>query len=325
MPTHRAPTSGGLVATPGDVLFSHFALPAPDLILQGFRRTQGEKRDPVVSFSALQRLLEFLEYVVLTERLIIPVPRFTVQTERMLKARSLAIHFEVFRMRGDLAFTDGDIADRLEDAGVLCHAHIGVGAATADELIERLLPSSAALQGEFVQYIESPVAHRNFDKQAIAKAQLAVHLGAPLHVAEAAGLARTPFVLSSFEIESLSAYERETARFRKSVGMVLLDRVSAAVRKELSNLTDLGLLATFPETPIASMILHDSSSPQEMLEVALQLRTQLAPFRRDLNALEHSLANEDQPLKARLKQLRELERVSKLLSPGVRIVVAWPM
>ena len=80
-----------LSASPGDVLFSRQRIPYPGLILQGFTRQHRDlpKIEPFVSFQQLQLLLEFLEFVVLTERLIVPIPNFSRRTQKLVSSLGL--------------------------------------------------------------------------------------------------------------------------------------------------------------------------------------------------------------------------------------------
>lgn len=303
-------------ASAGDVLFSWYALPVPDAILQRSSSTSEPSGSDVrVSFEALQSLLEFLEFVVLTERLIVPVSEFTPTTQLMLDDDVLSTELNAYRLPGALDFKTEEILSRLSGAGVLHEATLKIGEPTADSLIAQFLPTSKSLQAQHAEFRKYSWGDDRVSGDEMAMAKLAVWIGAPLHVAEAAALSRTPFVLGRFELKFLSEFERENIRSRKAIGAFLLDRLNASARKELSRLDELGVPMSFPETPIASLILHNSSSPSEMVDVALGLRDECATFRHQLNEIERDLADEDQSLKTRLKRMRELENLAKSLWP----------
>ncbi len=306
-----------LKAAPGDVLFSRHSMPVPEIILTGFdaeRRFENEQ--PEVNLNALQGFLELLEFVVLTERLVVPIPQFQPETIRLIEDEEF--EFMVYRVVGNLSYDTEALLDRLGDAGVLCEAQIDVGCKTADDVIAQLLPVSKALRAHCAKFSEYARGYGDELRTAIVNAKMAVRIGAPLHVALAAGRARVPYVLDGRERRYVESYERESLRSRKTVGRMLLDRINASARREVSQLINIGVPTVFPETPIASMILHSSATPAEMVDVALQLRDQFASFRHHLNGIEHDLANEDQSLKVRLKRVRELERLAASLWPKAK-------
>lgn len=313
------PKTQGLVATAGDILISRERIPYPGSILYGFRRTKRALESvPTVDFQRLQKFLEFLELVVLTERLIVPIPKFSRQTERILNSRGQWVNFSIFDIKGDLDFTTKQVIERLESAGILYEAVIDVGDSSADDIVARLLPSSKSLQMHFGDFLQSATEFKIYDKFAIAQAHLAIRLGVPLHLAEMAGLARVPYVLGPCEERYIHAYEQENMRMRRSLGEILLNRLNAGARKELSQLSALGVMSVFPETPIASLIVQNASSPQGMLDTAIQLRSEFASYRRHMNQMEYDLANENQPIRLRLKRLRELEQLADALWPSAR-------
>jgi hypothetical protein len=298
--------------SPGDVIFSSHCLPVPDAIMHPM---VGRDTESLVDFRVLQEFMGFLEYIVLTERLIVPVPRYSASTERMQNHKTLWVDFALLRLPGDFGLRIEEVSDFFTDAGVLFDAVLDIGEPTADSVVERLLPTSRVLQRHFRKLLDEYQHYGNKKRIDVAKAQLAVRIGAPLHVAEAAGIARLPYVLGPIEQLYLKPYESENARNRKSVAHILLERLNGGARKELAQLSQLGLPVSFPDTPIASMILHESVSIRDMLKVSLQLRSEFAAFRRELNQMEFELANEDQPIKKRLRQLNKLEQLSATIWP----------
>ncbi|MFC4708282.1 hypothetical protein [Paraburkholderia caffeinitolerans] len=308
-----------LSATPGDVLLSRWRVPYPGLILQGFSRQRRSEPEiePYFSFKVLREFLEFLEFVVCTERIIVPIPVFSKRTDRIVNSKRNWVDFSVFHLKGDLDLDDEAIIDRLAKAGVLHAAHIGVGDPTADDVAARLTPTSRALQREFSKFlaIEQPRrrAHLPF-----AAAQMAFWYGAPLHVAESASLARVPYILSHVDEKNLAGYEGELLRIRKGATELLLDRLNAGAKREISKLAELGAAVNFPETPIASMIVRNATSPSGLIDAALELRREFAEYRAQMNQLESDLTDPDVPLKRRLKRARELDLLANSLWPDER-------
>lgn len=312
---HPEPTSPvQLAAAPGDVLLSHEALPYPGAILSGFRKWRhGPQFDPFIDFHKIQSLLEFLEHVVLCERLIVPIPRYSRRSEKLIYGRKTWIDYAVFHATGDLDYTTEHLSERLESAGVLVHAEVHVGEPTSDDLVATLLPRSPWMQGRFAHYLSFESIGGRSDKFAAVQAHMAARVGAPLHTAEAAGLACVPFILSDRESKEIAGYERESLRVRKSVTQILLDRLNRGARREVEKLADLGPVSIFPETPIARMIVGDATSPDGLIDVALDLRQEFSSFRREMNQIESDLSRENVALSVRLKRLSELERLADSL------------
>lgn len=303
-----------LQATPGDVLISGEAIPYPGAILQGFHRSKyGPHIQPYLSFRELQNFLEFLEHVVLCERLISPVPRYTKGSERLVNGKRTWLDFATFRAVGDLDFTTERLGDMLIDAGILISAEVHVGDPTSDDVVARLMSSSAALQRKFSYFLQNATVSKSHDRFAIAQAHMAARIGTPLHMAEAACLVRVPYILGSHQTQDLAEYESELLRARRTVTGVLLERLNAGARKEIAKLAELGPVCVFPETPIASLIVQNATTPEGLVNAALQLRSEFADFRRKMNQIEADLANDGQSMKARLKRAQELERLANSL------------
>lgn len=305
--------------SPGDVLFSPYALPVTDAIVYEARSRGPKAPDGVfLSFPALRKFLEFLELVVITERLVLPVAQYSKETSRVLEDEDLALQIDLFRLPGSLDYSTEDLVDRLADAGILTEAVIQIGESTADALVKRLLPSSKSMRAQLKKYKSSCWGNDEISVNTVAEAMLAVRVGAPLHVAEAASLSTTPYVLGGADLQFMSSVEREHLHARDSIGHHLLARLSAKARAELSPLAELGVLSVFPETPLASMILAEASTPAEMVEVALRLRSELRDFRSHLSAIEADLADESVPLKKRLARAKELQLLADDLWPEKR-------
>jgi len=311
----RQSSPSALSASPGDVLFSRQRVPHPGLILQGFSRRHRDSPEiePFVSFKQLQNLLEFLEFVVLTERLIIPVPEFSKRTQRLVSSRRHWVDFAIFHATGELPMNTGDVVDRLTGAGVLFECGIAVGDPTADDVAARLLPTSKSLQNQFANFLQHAKVKEVSDPFAYATASMAYWVGAPLHVVEAAGVAKVPYVLGHHEERHLQGFESENLRTRKSVAELMLDRLNSGARKELAQIAQLGVMTSFPETPIASLILQRATSPLGLIDAAIELRAEFASYRKHMNQIEHDLANESQSLKTRLKRVKEIERLASSL------------
>ena len=139
--TVQVPLQNKLARTPGDVLFSRFAIPVPGTILQGFSRWPDflPQLAPFVSFRSLRELLEFLEFVVITERLIVPTTPLSKTSEKIASTQT---GFSLFHLGGDLKFSSADLFEMLSKAGVMFEAKLEGGHfLTADEVVAKRMPT----------------------------------------------------------------------------------------------------------------------------------------------------------------------------------------
>lgn len=301
-----------LKLSPGDVLLSSMALPYPGAIVTGTKGSKNEPFEPYLDFRSIRRLLEFLEHVVLCERLILQVPQYASVSERLIRGKAWG-DFAVFQAVGDLDYTTESLGKRLEQAGVLFPAQLAIGTSTADDLVGALLPNSGWMKKRFA-YFADGATHLPIKRQAsYINAQMAAHVGAPLHILEAAGLTGIPFIQSDYEAKGLAGYEREALRVRRSVTQLLLDRLNHGARKEIEKLADVGPVSVFPETPIARLIVSEAKTPEGLVETALALRGEFAGFRSAMNQLQSDLVSESLSLSVRLKRLHELEQLADAL------------
>lgn len=320
MTTNEEQERATLEASQGDVLFSRQRIPYPGLILQGFKRQRRNEPEiePYVSFRHIRKLMEFLEFVVLTERIIVPIPKFSAKTEKIVNGRRHWVDFALFEAVGDLDLDVEIIIDKLIQADVLYECEIATHDTTTDEVAVRLTSSSNYLRSCFMGYLRYAEGVQSKNHFAFASASMAHWFGAPLQVAEMAGRAQIPYVLAEHQERHLASYERESLRTRKSVTELLLDRLNAGARKEISKLSEFGVLMSFPETPIASLIIRNASSPMGLVDAALQLRSKFAGYRKHIVQIESDLVNTDISLKTRIRRANEIKILAAALWPEAR-------
>jgi hypothetical protein len=307
-----------LESSSGDILISHEALPYPGAILRGFRKRQNDSEfvpeyEPYVDFGEIKELLEFLEHVVLCERLILAKPRLAKKTIEIAEGEDTCWDFSVYRLTGDLDFGTEELVNQLESAGVVMEAELHVGEATADDFISTNIQSNRWLKDRYAKFLEHALPIEGFNKTDYAKSKMAVFIGAPLHTAQAAGMAGVPYILGSREIQEVIGYEQENLRVRRSVTKILLDRLNRGARNEIEKLAELGPARIFPETPIAQIIVNRASNVKGLVDAALELRKEFVEFRKLMNQIESDLVQNSQPLSKRLRRMRELEFLANSL------------
>lgn len=302
-----------------DILLSYEALPYPGAILRGFRKRRDDldvipeisdvipEFEPYVDFSEIQNLLEFLEHVVLCERLILTKPRLAEKTISLVEGAETEWDFSVYSFTGDLNFGTEELVNKLENAGVLMEAELHVGEATADDFISANIQGSQWLKNRYAKFLEYASQIGQLDKADYANAKMAFFIGVPLHTAQAAGMAGVPFILGSRETQEISGYEQENLRTRRSVTQLLLDRLNTGARKEIKKLSEFGPAWIFPETPIAQMLVDRASSVGGLVDAALEIRKEFVEFRKLMNQIQFDLIENSLPLSKRLRRLRELE------------------
>jgi len=69
----------------------------------------------------------------------------------------------------------------------------------------------------------------------------------------------------------------------------------------------------FPETPIAAQLLSQASSPEDLLQVALQMRDEYSSLRRSMCDLESQLCGDDITLEKKTKICRQLHAMAQEL------------
>lgn len=83
-------------------------------------------------------------------------------------------------------------------------AELHVGEATADDFISANIQRSQWLKNRYTKFLERASQIVKFDKTGYAKAKMAFFIGAPLHTAQAAGMAGVPFILGSREMQEIT-------------------------------------------------------------------------------------------------------------------------
>jgi len=301
----------------GDLLITPYAFPLADHVVQASE--QGELF--FVPYFADQ-LLEFLECVILYDRLVVgschvesehaqEVLRGAV-FERWAPGRVISEHYPVAQLADPLY-------DRLTTAGILAEELIRLPVAARD-LFDRQLASSAVLR-QGVNDLEERLRTEEQDPEL--RSELAAliawtDVGRPLYLAEAARVAGVSHHLAWWEAARVEAVEKDEGQIFKSIVSRLADRLANAARAELQRIESLGGRTPFPETPIAWEVISNASTAESLIDVALQLRDEYSAFRRHTQQLEAELRSDDITTAKKVKIVASLDRVVEELWPSER-------
>jgi hypothetical protein len=300
-----------------DCFLSHDAIPNCDLILQGtkLRRKGARQREPYFSHEQLERYLEFLEYVVTTERIIVPIANYSRKVEKCLRSRSNEFFFTRYYLGGDLDLRSNDIQKVLVDKGILIHAQIASEFSSIDEFVDNLAPKSNFLKKRFRHFREQALSHGSTDPELVARSAISHFHGLPIHTSHVATHHGISYTLANFEIRDIAGYEREVSTVKRTVGKAIAERFNSGARAEISRISAATMTYHFPLTPIAAYILNNSHTPLDMLETAIALRKDFSGYRAYVFEMQRELSSESTSLKSKEMRLKELAHVISSLWP----------
>ena len=102
---------------------------------------------------------------------------------------------------------------------------------------------------------------------------------------------------------------------KSSVVTEIKTHLDRGARRELEELSRLGVRTVFPQTPIASVILENSSKPDDINVVALQLRDEYKQIREYMVQIQEELGKEDASLERKRRISRDLRGLCSELWP----------
>jgi hypothetical protein len=303
-----------LFAERGDFILPSEALPEPDIIVS----THSERKKVEFRADVLQDYLNFLELVVLNERLIVGYYNVFADLDSALKdSKAFSPLFTRYYLRGSLNLYE-EMFKILMEREILFKVQLDPTESSPQAQVLKHLPLSDRLRS---MLDENRDFSKDYEKdkdvvEALALASLALEVGMPLHLSEIAWRAQLPYLLTPQQISAVSSVERVELNLRKSVMTHLTERLNEGARRELNRIAELGVRTVFPETPIAGQIVMDSSSPEDFLLIALQLRDEYKTFRKEMIELEAELLSEDTSLKRKIRLQRHLDSLAAELWPN---------
>jgi len=179
-----------------------------------------------------------------------------------------------------------------------------------DQMIDKYLPIDQALQKEYKRYIESSTKYFGVSTNVasnISHTILALTYGSALYVSECCRGASIPYWLRLKEEEMLTSNIQIENALKSSVMDAIKTGLDAGAKKQLQELYKIGVRTVFPRTPIASIIIENSSKPEDINTVALQLRDEYKQIRNYIHQIQEELLNEEASLEKKIKINKELQ------------------
>jgi len=323
MKSHSNPpiTSAHLIQTSklrrrvGDVLMSMQGLPNADAIIH--KTLQG-----ATTFDArrFEDMLEFLELVVLNERLIVVGgPGFDLSSDaREWKGSLDERYFQKFGLRGQLDL-EAQLITHLVESGIISFVTLdGLPEETnPNSLIERAVHWSQGLTAEWARFCEMflrcGASQPHAEELAFWKAYDLI--GQTLQVRFAAGHCRLPYRLAFWEEERLRPVGKTELAVQHGVVAQLKAALDSGSRELRDRLSAAGGSTVFPSTPISWEIVSNTDEPNGLVAATLQLRSEYARFRKYCAELESQLLDDSISLKRKAKLLSKIGEMRKELWP----------
>ncbi|MCD4806689.1 MAG: hypothetical protein K8R13_03820 [Methanococcoides sp.] len=297
----------------GDCILTQSSLPSIDYIHYNDFISDKETFD----FENLNSYLSFLELIIMHDRLI-------VSTNDYFNYNNLPDLEDLDPDIIDLVFTsykfnhkskinlEEDALNSLEKSNILHNA----GLFEVNNLSPYNIVQTHQNLPFFKQEINSSKKHitaefpkivdENFKKQ-IAFASCAQSYGIPLLLSEFSTEAKIPLYMDSYESSKIAEITGFEKSVQKSVLEYLKKHLDSGAEKELSRIEELGYETIFPRTPIATQILNEAKSPEDLLSVALTIREDFREFRQEISKFESELFDPDMTYNQKIQKMNYLE------------------
>ncbi|TXN34990.1 hypothetical protein FVB32_10355 [Flagellimonas hymeniacidonis] len=295
----------------GDIMLSPEMLPWADAIVTTSAKNQ------LFDSTLLKRYLDFLELVVLNNRLLISYKPKTDLSARV-DDELIPPPLYSFKVKGDLNL-DENMTNFLDKQGILLSGRLPACKYKDDlEVIEKYLPYNKDLKQYYSKAQE--VVFRQYskirDKEVVHQLtliQMGEDIGNTLYLNEAFKQFELPYILAeenTYLIETIEENERKT---QTGVINYLKKSLNDGALKEVERLATIGGSTVFPYTPIASEIVMNSNNPEDFLKVAMELRTSYKKFREEMVEIEKMLFDSELSLKKKLKLVKTIEGLANEL------------
>lgn len=299
------------LAEPGDIIYARTAVPNIDYI--SIRHPHGKHFDARL----LSDYLAFLESVVLHERIFAvysnveqtPDPEIS-DTEAF---RSLNTRYAI---KGEPDISKAQIFDNLRKKGILFEAEARHPEFSASDVMQRYSRARQTLL--HVQDLKRRLRRFHMGGPLLRKIvewQYTFEIGTPLFLTEFAAEAQKPLRLSDKQIGIISSVLHQQQLLQSGVIDYLKQRLDSGAHREAKRLQDLGHSTIFPSTPIANEILQGAQSPGDLIDVALDLRTQYKGFRKNMLRLENELFSPTLTLKRKFGLVKYLDELADEIWP----------
>jgi hypothetical protein len=309
------PQSDNFNVTRGDIIFSAHSTPNPNAIVGS--RWPGEK--PFFSPIDLEDYLQFIELIILNQRLILTIPKYNDSSDvRKLGKRFVHSLDGRWIRKGKLDIED-DLVQKLWEHRILENLYLDPKTYSPKSYVQKYLTLSHYLENKQIEYEKLIVEeHKNWSNTRVkdgAILRLAYDFGNPMAISEFARDKGTPYLLDNYEISNISKLDIIELDLTRGIIPYLKKQLNEGTRYEIEQLSSIGTPLIFPKTPLAWEVIRDSNKPSDLIQVALQLREKHSNFRRDMILLEEELFSDKTTLKKKSEIMQEIKFMAKELWP----------
>lgn len=305
----------------GDIFFTDMAIPKGEVV---YWKDLDKKKGHTISIAPLRNYLELLELLVLNDRIIIghqpPVETRLTPKEWDNEDIRILVEMESSWFKVPAVYSLLDQLQAMVDGKDTIIEGIVIDEAVLppDQLVDRYLPIDQALQKEHEGHIEQAkyigVTDNNVASN-ISHAILAAMYGTSLYLSEYCRRAGIPYWLHPGEERMLANNIQMENALKSSVVTEIKTHLDRGAKRQLEELNRLGVRTVFPQTPIASIILENSSKPEDINTIALQLRSEYKQIREYMIQIQEELGKEDTSLERKIKISKELQGLCSELWP----------
>jgi hypothetical protein len=297
----------------GDCILTHSSLPSIDYIHFNTCFDNTETFD----FESLNSYLSFLELIIIHERLLVSTYNYfdynnVLEVEDLepdiidlIFTKYIFNHESRVNLEED-TFNSLLKSNILYDKGVFKLDNLSPYKIVENYQNVPILEQDIHNSIKYISTTFPKIVNENFKKQ-IAFSSCAQRYGIPLLLSEFSAEAKIPLYLDYSEKSKIDEITEIQKAVQKGVLCYLKNRLDSGAEKEISRIEELGFETIFPRTPIATQILNEAESPEDLLSVALSMRKDFCEFRQEMIKLENEIFDPDMTIIQKNKRVNYLE------------------
>lgn len=304
-PAHESSSSADELKEQRALLLSDLSIPHVDAVV---REINGKL---VIDNQMLEGFLRILELVVVYEHFAVSrLPYLTGLDEQVSDLQQRIDSSEAYFAESGVANLEEPLWSALRSHGLVSCPLLESypDQKTPDAYIRDLIAASPSFRESMGSGWENWI---EYEEQLL---WFSLHQGIPMALTDYARKANLPYYIPTRSTNHDLSYLDDLNRLmEQDIAKRLLDASSAGIRNEIQELAQLGFNVELPPSPIAGLLLEKASTPEDLIEVAFDLREKYSSFRRRVHELETSLGDPSESFKSKVKTKKEIIRViSKL-------------
>lgn len=200
--------------------------------------------------------------------------------------------------------------ERLNEERILMQAQLKFTGPSPRDYLDKFLPLSEELQSRLEADRSFVAEHELGEPTRELSMRRLENDFEPLVISDEAAKGGIPYFFSDHEHAQSIWSERMEIHLTRGLMELLRAQLDAGAAEIYSRLEQVGTPVVFPATPIAATIIDEAKSPEDMLQVALQLRTDAKRLRSQLIEFEKNLFNDQVSLKEKSRILLDIQALS---------------